>query len=278
MPPEVGPLAALCCPLDHGPLCAEGDALRCETCGAHFPIRAGIPDFTGNAPSRSPRWMRAQAYELDYWTRRGGRTLSGDRAHFVAAAAGLAEIFDGHSGPTWRERVVHIGPAGLGEIHHLPARERFAVEPLAIALDRRGLLDREGVHWLAAMGEHLPFFDHSLSAAVVPNVIDHVADPARLLDELHRCLRPGAPLWLTSHVGRPGVASLMGWLARTRLGYFAGHPHAFTPAALRKGLVDAGFRIVREEAGPAVDDASDRRLRARVKGALLGVRYLLAVA
>ncbi len=278
MPPEADPFSVLRCPHDGGALAHEDEVLRCGGCHARFPIHDGIPDFMASAASIGPRWKHAQAYEFDYWNARGADTLATDRDHFVEAARGLAEIFDAQSGPAWRDRVAHIGPAGLGEIHHLPARERWAVEPLAVELDRRGLLERTGVHWIAAMGEHLPFADDALSAALLPNVIDHVADPARLLAELRRCLRPAAPLWLTAHVTRPVFAPLMSLLAATRLGYFAGHPHAFTPARLRGLLVEAGFRIVREQAGPAVESGGDERLRTHFKAALLGVRYLLAIA
>lgn len=275
---EPVPLDALRCPRDGGALERRGDALRCVACGTLHPVHRGIPDFTATAPSNSARWRAAQAYEFGYWSARGEQSLTTDRAHFVEAAKGLSEIFDAHSGAAWRERVAHIGPAGLGEIHHLPARERWAVEPLAVALDREGLLAHDGVHWVAAMGEHLPFADGALSAAVIPNVIDHVADPVRLLAEVHRCLRPGAPLWLTLHVTRPALAPFVSLLARTRIGYFAGHPHAFTPAAIRGLLVAAGFTIASEQSGPAVEAGARGGLRSRIKTGLLGVRYLLAVA
>jgi SAM-dependent methyltransferase len=278
LPPESAPLSLLRCPRDGGALERRDEALHCGACRSRYPIHRGIPDFAATAPSRNARWRHAQAYEFAYWSGRGTEALTTDRAHFVEAAKGLAEIFDAQSGAGWRDRVAQIGPAGLGEIHHLPARERWAVEPLAVALDREGLLERAGVHWIAAMGEHLPFANGALSAVVIPNVIDHVADPARLLAEVHRCLRPGAPLWLTGHVTRPAFAPFMSLLAKTRIGYFAGHPHAFTPTAIRRLLVAAGFTIVREQSGPAVDAVRNGGLRSRIKAALLEVRYLLAVA
>jgi len=278
VPSEDDAFADLVCPDDRGALEQAQGALRCTACGARYPVAAGIPDFVSGAPAARPRWQTAQRYELAYWTRRSDAPGPDEDDHLRRAAEGLAAQFDAATGPGWRERVAHVGPAGFGEIHHLPARVRWAVEPLAIALDAHGLLVRAtGVHWVAAMGERLPFPDRWLTAALMPNVIDHVADPVRLLAELRRCLAPGAPLWLTSHVTRPALAPLLRLVARTRAGYFAGHPWAFTPDRLRGLVEQAGFRLASEQAGPAVE-APHGGLRGRLKDGLLGVRYLMAVA
>lgn len=57
--------------------------------------------------------------------------------------------------------------------------------------------------------ERLPFRDASLPGAVVLEVIEHVADPAAAVSELHRVLRDGAGLVVT-------VPFLRGWHGRAR--------------------------------------------------------------
>lgn len=278
MPPDTDPLESLVCPDDHARLARTEDLLRCRACGAEYAVVGGIPDFVSGSRARSARWQAAQRYELAWWAAHGATDRERDRARLARAGAALAALFDDRVGPAWRERAVHVGPAVQGEIHHLPAHERWAVEPLAPALDALGLLEREGVCWVAAMGERLPFADHAFTAGLLPNVIDHVAEPAALLCELHRCLVPGAPLWLTSHVTRPVLAPVLAGLARTRLGYFAGHPFAFTPGRLRALVEAAGFRIVHARTDPTAETGEVGGLRGRLKRRVLGVERVLALA
>lgn len=277
--PEIHPLADLRCTHDGGALESDGDVLRCSACEARFAVVGGIPDFVHDSPTSTARWRAAQRYELHYWTDAADPPPSDQAARWEAAARGLAARFDDAVGPGWRARVLHVGPAGHGEIHHLPARERWAAEPLAIALDLAGRLDRtEGLRWVAAMGERLPFADAWFSAALLPNVIDHVADPARLLEELSRCLAPGAPVWISGHVARAPFASLLAALGRTRIGYFAGHPWAFSERSLDALVSGAGLSIVAAHTGPAVEAAKPIGLRARLKDRVIASRYLLAHA
>lgn len=277
--PERDPLAALVCPDDHGALERRDGTLHCRVCARDYTITRDIPDFVAGGPARTRRWEAAQRYELEFWSEPDrGASAAHDHARFAAAAAALTTELDTHLGTRWRARVAHVGPAAHGEIHHLPATERYAVEPLAPALDALGLLDRRDVQWVAAMGERLPFADGWLTAALIPNVIDHVAQPARVLAELHRCLGPGAPLWLSSHVAHPLWRAPLAVLARTRLGYFAGHPWTFTAAALREMIEGAGFRVLSEHEGPAVGADERVGLRGAVKRRLLGAHYCLAVA
>ena len=278
MPPEGGPLASLCCPRDHHALDVEVDALTCPTCGARYPVREGIPDFASASTARTRRWDAAQAYELAYWRTRDPGVGVDERRRFEAAARALARRFEAVTGGGRLHRVLHVGPAGFGEIHAFEAPERWAVEPLAIALDGSGHLARDGVHYVAALGEALPFADGYFDAALVPNVVDHVAEPARLLGEVHRCLATGAPAWITAHVARRGRGPWLRLAARTRAGYFAGHPFVFSAAELDGLVSSAGFTLVKREDGPSTEVGDEAGPRARLKDLLLASRYLLVRA
>jgi hypothetical protein len=278
VPPDPDALAALVCPDDRQRLERAADALLCPRCGARFPLRRGIPDFVWGAGARTARWRAAQRYELAWWRRHGAGGREAERARLAEGAAGVAAVFDETTGRGWRDCVVHVGPAAHGEIHHLPARRRFAVEPLAPALAELGLLEPGDVTWVAAMGERLPFADRSVTGALLPNVIDHVADPPGLLAELHRCLAPGAPLWISAHVTRPSLVPVMTALGVLRLGYFAGHPWSFSAGQLRDRVERAGFRIVREQPGDAASANGAAGWRGRLKSRLLSTCYWVAVA
>lgn len=72
------------------------------------------------------------------------------------------------------------------------ARARLRASPL------RGLGEL-----VLAPGERLPFEDESFDSAVMTYTLCSVADPLRVLGEIRRVLRPGAPLFFVEH----GLAS-----------------------------------------------------------------------
>lgn len=57
---------------------------------------------------------------------------------------------------------------------------------------RRAKVRPGGVQVVRGDGSFLPFGDEAFSAALLNDVVEHLADPARTLREVHRVLRPGA--------------------------------------------------------------------------------------
>jgi SAM-dependent methyltransferase len=53
---------------------------------------------------------------------------------------------------------------------------------------------------VAAVGESLPFPDHSFDVVICDNVVDHAESPARIVRELVRILAPGGLLYFTVNV------------------------------------------------------------------------------
>lgn len=269
----------LVCPVDRAALTPDDDALHCTRCGRSYPIVDGIPNFRRDVPlAGSAAWAAAQDYELAYWSADGQQELAEARETRLRRAADeVSRLLDLHAHDAWRQRVLHVGPAGAGEVNYLHASDRYAAEPLACRLDARGLLHRDGVRWVAAMGEHLPFPDGFFSAVLLPNVIDHVADPVCVLAEVRRCLMPTGRLWLSCHVSSALVNPLFRSLHRLRLGYFAGHLWFYSAAGLDRLCARAGFRPVwsRRETLDAWESHAQRPLRHRAKHRLLSARYVL---
>jgi SAM-dependent methyltransferase len=80
----------------------------------------------------------------------------------------------------------------------------------------------------------VPVPDESIDAVLSTQVLEHVADPKRYLQECHRVLRPGGRLLLSTH------------------GFMVYHPDPvdfwrWTGAGLREEVSRAGLRIVRFE-------------------------------
>lgn len=99
---------------------------------------------------------------------------------------------------------------------------------------------------------HLPYRDEVFDAVTCLDVIEHVLDPRRLLQELARLLRPRGILVLTT----PNIRAywflltlIQGRFPRTSgdpEGYDGGHLHYFTFADVRHLLREAGFDAIEE--------------------------------
>ncbi len=270
--------ATISCPDDRAPLRAGEQALICSACGKLYAVERGIPNLLGHAPASS-RWRRAQAYELAFWECEDPRRRTERAKQNRRGAEGLARLLDAHV-PGWaanrRQRMLQVGPAEEGELHYLQAYERYALEPLAADLAKRGLLV-SGVRWIAGAAERLPFPDGHFSLILITNVLDHVADPRAVLSELHRCLTPKGVIWLSCHVVNSLLLGVCRLLHRIGWGYFAGHPWYFSRGALDRLCEQAGLRRIwsntrRHAMGELGCSGS---LRRRLKPLILQDRQLL---
>jgi SAM-dependent methyltransferase len=125
--------------------------------------------------------------------------------------------------------VAEIGPGPVGFPEACGAGTAIAIEPLAPRLKAAGLLLEGDVAYLAVGAEDVPLLDASLDVVVARNSLDHVADPAAVMAEVKRLLRPGGTLILNVDV--EGVPT-------------AAEPHAFAVEDVHR-LV-APLRIERE--------------------------------
>ena len=125
--------------------------------------------------------------------------------------------------------VLDIGPGPVGLPEACGASVALAVEPLAPQLDAAGLLLRGDAVYLAIGAESMPLLDGSLDVVVARNSLDHVVDPAAVLAEVVRVLRPGGTLILNVDVDGEPTAE---------------EPHAFSAQDVRR-LVQP-LRVERE--------------------------------
>jgi SAM-dependent methyltransferase len=159
------------------------------------------------------------------------------------------------------EALVHL-PArgrllevGCGAGRYLRALRELRPELTLVGADvSRAALARlaalaPGIETRLASGDAIPAADAEFAAVLLIDVLEHVADPARLLAEAHRVLVPGGILHL--HVPCegdprslwrwfPGQAGPRGWKRR-----FGGHLHRFRRAEVLRRVEAAGFRLLR---------------------------------
>jgi ubiquinone/menaquinone biosynthesis C-methylase UbiE len=114
-----------------------------------------------------------------------------------------SEASEGLSG---RLLIIGLGPAE--DLHHLPPEvtEVVAVEPsasmraVAEAAVARAAAQGLAVEVVDAVGETLPLPDHSVDSVLLAYVMCTVDDPAQVLREVDRVLRPGGRIGVLEHV------------------------------------------------------------------------------
>ncbi|MBS2531814.1 methyltransferase domain-containing protein [Catenulispora sp. NF23] len=126
-------------------------------------------------------------------------------------------------------------------------------DPRMVATAQERMADRPTVAVRQADAQQLPFDTHSIDRARADRVLMHVADPAAVLGEIHRVLRPGGlltlaePDWDTLAIDHPDLA-----VSRAFTGYVAErlHRNRAIGRQLPRLAAHAGFslRAVRNEA------------------------------
>jgi SAM-dependent methyltransferase len=105
----------------------------------------------------------------------------------------------------------------------------------------------------------LPYPDDTFDAAVLSEVLEHVDDDVRALREVYRVLKPNGVVAITvPNANYPfwwdPINKTLETLFNTHIqhgtfaGIWANHVRLYTPEALRKGIVDAGFVVEEERA------------------------------
>ncbi|MBL8763601.1 MAG: class I SAM-dependent methyltransferase [Phycisphaerae bacterium] len=204
----------------------------------------GLEDHLGYGPGAASKY----ASELAYWryvTKGGGSEKDfgvpyeelfhrWQRDRLLQLSRFLS-LPDEASIDRWCEdqSVVEIGAGPYPSCAAAPRwRRAVAVDPLAKGYSEEGMLPRTAGHvvYLEAPGERIPLPAGFADLLICENCLDHVGDPAAVVTEIMRLLRPGGLLWFL--VDLSSYSDHM-------------HPHPMNEVRVRALL--AGFEVVREE-------------------------------
>jgi SAM-dependent methyltransferase len=207
------------------------------------------------------RWGEAQEAERGFWdTSRSTVEL------FSATLAALAES------ASWTQRALDrdlpagdlvelgIGPLGVGCIHLLPraasarlvgvdplARKPAAEWPLPEPLQEIVAACQRTCEQVTGRAEDTGLADRRFGVAVLHNMLDHVQEPAAVLAEAHRLLRPDGLLVLACDTLSLANRARMRLYTRRRFAdslFIRAHPFHFGVGRLLALVGEAGFRVL----------------------------------
>jgi SAM-dependent methyltransferase len=178
------PLGMLRCPATQEPVEADGDWL----CSGErrYPIIDGIPILVDeNLSPLSVDEIQHRAFiDKPSYGRRLVRRLIPKRTPAIGAAeryrAFRKAVLESNPGTA---RVLIVGGGILGEgVHELVDQARIELIETDVYLGPRVAI--------VCDGHYLPFADETFDGVVVQAVLEHVLDPARVVSEIHRVLKP----------------------------------------------------------------------------------------
>lgn len=136
-----------------------------------------------------------------------------------------------------------------GTISQLIKEKNNVVIGLDMSMNALNMAKRKGIECVSSNAENLPFKDASFDVVVACEIIEHIFDTGRFLDEINRILKSNCELILTT----PNLALLDNRL-RLLLGLQphyceielegnAGHIRCFTKKSLKKLIEKHGFVV-----------------------------------
>ncbi len=95
-------------------------------------------------------------------------------------------------------RVLDVG-CGISTVLHYIKGKRFGIDPLADEYLKLYEYPKE-INIKKAFGEDIPFSDKYFDVIFCSNVLDHVTNPQKIIDEIHRVLKPSGHFLLTVEI------------------------------------------------------------------------------
>ncbi len=203
---------------------------------------------------------RTEAAPLDYDGYYGESNLS--VPEFIGAR--LDEIFAAFAPHRKTNRLLDVG-CGAGSILQAARRAGWDAEGLEVSRTAAEHVRAEGFKVFCGEIAEASYPDAHFDVVTASEVLEHVADPAPLLEEVARIIRPGGVFWATTPHGRGLSARVLGLEWSTICP--PEHLQLFSLGGARRMVERAGFRRVRVTSRGCNPFEIWRSLRTRGNGA-----------
>lgn len=223
------------CPECHIHLTESGDetAHSCEKCGAKFIFHDGIHDLYPKIPF-------AEVHSIDFaelYKVLGQYPMTED-AEAPRRDVTVSMVNGG--------RILEIGCASGLMTEHLAKRGDVYATDISMSYLKKVRNRVPGVALVRVDAHKLPFEDLFFDNVLMTDVLEHVLVPCRVLEEIHRVLKPEGKLIL----GMPNILNLSNILRHLRslkpyklLQYADAHISFYDPAGLFQLLAANGFEV-----------------------------------
>jgi len=227
-------------------------------------------------PSSRRQAQRALERQLEY-QRKKSKAAVGHEPDMMAAMRNHSQrvrtLLQKYTEEQSIGRVIEIGSGSHGLIFFFDAQQGVGLDPLAVHY--RGLFPawQTRVQTIAAVGEQVPVADQTFDIVLCDNVVDHAEDPAGIVGELARILKPNGLLYFTVNVHHPiysiAARAHSTWNAlglSYEIGPFADHTTHLTFGAAQRLFSNQPFAILHEAANIEETKARARSAKARHAG------------
>ena len=142
-------------------------------------------------------------------------------------------------------KALQIGCAVEDAIFYFPYGQLHAIDPLANFYKANfKKSNNPKVDYRQASGEKIPFPNSYFDLIICQNVIDHVMDCNRVLNEIKRTLKSNGIVYFGVDVYPPEIARLRGEYQLKNIIFDVQHPHTFTVESFEKLTDENSFNVI----------------------------------
>lgn len=181
------------------------------------------------------RWLEAQAHEKGFWEKTWNEKVNANnylKAHL--------EIFEKFARIEKKDRVLEIG-GGPMPLLKLVRAERYSLDPL-MNFFRKNFELPKGIKHIDGKAENLPFKDNFFDKIICINVLDHVHEPVKIIEEMNRVLKKGDRVYIAINCHLSPFKIYKDIKERLGVGE-KHHPYSFSINEIKKMLNQANFKI-----------------------------------